>query len=295
MNILLTGWSGTIGYAIYRRLSVEHQVTRLGRSPESEIVGDFATLMEAEISTPVDAIVHCAGSTDEDFVPDPASGWKKSRNALRVLLEVAAEKKATHFVYFSTAHVYGPLERIIDENTATNPQTEYARCHLDAEEILRMRFKGALTLIRPNAVFGFPAFWDRFSRRGLIPFAFPLEAVERHCVTLKTSGTQKRNFCGAGDLAEIVENELSRSPMSGLKIINPVGKQTLSIASFAENCALEASRQTGQECKVIRNTEGEASSPFSYGSIWPQSPKEELGEFLSQMTSFAISKSQGSA
>lgn len=290
MKILLTGWSGTIGHAIYRELLPAHTVLRMGRGPECEIPADFSSRVELASLPTVDAIVHCAGCTDDDFSANSRYGWEKTQNALDLLLRIAREEGAGHFVYFSTAHVYGDLKGTLDETTPPDPRSEYARCHLQAENRLRRDFSGALSLFRPNAVFGFPADWRRFRRWSLIPYAFPMEAVQKQSVTLQSSGVQQRNFCGAGDLARLVERELNRPSVEGVRVINPLGKTTLSVSSFASACAAEATRQTGRACEVILAKANAGSAGFSYHSIWPQQPTDSLHEYLERMTAYAVSQ-----
>jgi UDP-glucose 4-epimerase len=107
------------------------------------------------------------------------------------------------FIYISTSHVYGKLEGLINERSGMNPLNDYALAHFSAEQMIRrhagQRFEGVV--FRPNAVYGIPLFEQFFDRWSLIPFSFPIEAVEKQRITLKTPGEQYRNFISHRDCA----------------------------------------------------------------------------------------------
>jgi UDP-glucose 4-epimerase len=86
----------------------------------------------------VRAIFHFAGSTIvEESVRDPLKYYRNNATASRSLLESAVAERVHHFVYSSTAAVYGlaGLEPV-SEDSALQPETPYGRSKLITEFML---------------------------------------------------------------------------------------------------------------------------------------------------------------
>lgn len=218
-----------------------------------------------------DALVHCAGVIDEEFVKSPREAFHRSIFGTEALLKKSVEAGIRVAVYFSSAHVYGKLEGEITEDTPVNPINDYAIAHTATEQIFKWYAlkEGIKTLIlRPNAVYGLPVYPDSFQRWQLIPFAFPKEAVQLQRITLKSSGSQKRNFICADDLAGYVCSFLRQAGKFDLfSVVNPVGPETLSVYNFALKCCNLYHKLTGNRCAVMRpEVEDEVIAHFEYGS-----------------------------
>jgi UDP-glucose 4-epimerase len=293
-QILLTGSTGLIGATLYKQLATRHQIARLGRRTECEIQADLSkpdSLGRIDLRG-FSTIVHCAGVTDEDFTSDPAAAFIQSTVALATLMKRAVGDHVSEIIYFSTSHVYGPQEGLISEDSCTNPLSDYAIAHYAAEQILRRyssRNIRVLTL-RPNAVFGMPLSMETFDRWNLIPYSFPLEAVYRQKIVLRSSGAQRRNFVGTEDLACGVMDYLA-SPQShtnqqlcqreNYAAVNPIGRETLSVYDFALRCAAIYDEMTGKPCVVERpETAGLEAPDFEYHSRRWQPGTADLNNFL---------------
>lgn len=287
MRVAITGATGLIGRHVAAHLARRHDVELLGRRPGSD---QWLDLTRPESVAGVDlhgcdALVHCAGVVDEDFREDEARTWFKSTVGMRMLLERAAAGGVGAVAYFSTSHVYGPPEGVIDERTCPAPLTDYAIAHLAAERILaRATLAGggrrrALAL-RPNAVFGEPdlATFDRWS---LIPFSFPAAAVYEQEIVLRSTGEQRRNFVGAGDLAAAVDAFLG-DRSAGFQVVNPVGPDTLSVYDLAVACAQLYERITGTPCAVRRPPPGpgEPGKDFTYASVADSPARQKVTDHL---------------
>jgi len=275
VRIALSGASGLIGGSVYKRLVVAKEVVRIGRRGNCAIQADFS---RPESVTTVDlrgcdAVVYCAGVVDEDFKVDPAAAYVQSTLGLSTLVQRTLACGVRCFVYFSTAHVYGSLTGHISEETAVNPLSDYAIAHYAAEQIIRRHASNTdlkALVLRPNAVFGTPAYMGTFDRWSLIPFSFPLAAVYKQRIVLRSSGEQRRNFISTDDLAFYVEKFLeSEDQFGSFTIVNPVGPETLSIHEFAVKCAEIYADLTGQKCIVTRPEPPgtDAGSDFVYESL----------------------------
>jgi UDP-glucose 4-epimerase len=86
----------------------------------------------------VRGILHCAGSTiAPESVRDPLKYYRNNTSASRSLLESAVAERVHHFVFSSTASVYGPSgPSPVCEQSALQPATPYGRSKLLTEWML---------------------------------------------------------------------------------------------------------------------------------------------------------------
>ena len=206
---------------------------------------------------PIDAMVHCAGVTDEEVRADPGRAVRRAGAGTAALLSAARAAGATRFVQVSSAHVYGPLVGTIDESTPCAPQGDYARAHAATEAAFTAiaeagRGSGvACVSLRPCAVFGDLPDPAGFRRWSLVPFAFPRAAIRDGEIVIRSTGAQRRNFVGSEDVAAACADWLAR-PSPGWSALNPVGATTCSIHDFARLCADLAEELTGRVCTITR-------------------------------------------
>jgi UDP-glucose 4-epimerase len=153
MTTLVTGGAGYIG---------SHMVLALRDIGESVIVldnlstgfdwavpasvplvvgesGDQALLETLIAEHNVDAIIHFAASiVVPDSVADPLGYYRNNTMNSRALIEVAVRRGVRHFVFSSTAAVYGNPRRIpIKEDDVTVPISPYGSSKLMTEVMLR--------------------------------------------------------------------------------------------------------------------------------------------------------------
>jgi UDP-glucose 4-epimerase len=297
MRVAISGSSGLIGGGIHRQLAKTKKVTSIGRRRNCEINVDFSRPESVKNINlhGFDAVIHCAGVVDEDFKVNPISAYVQNTLGLSMFVQRACECGVRDFIYFSTAHVYGPLVGSISEITTVNPLSNYAIAHYAAEQIIKSYSinNGIKALVlRPVAVFGMPIDLSAFDRWSLIPFSFPLEAVYTRKIVLRSSGEQSRNFIGTDDLALYAERFIETSDrFDPFTVINPIGPNTLSIYEFAVKCAQIYTGLTDQKCEVIRAlTSVTDSQPrFSYESKNRYHKSlQSLDKYLIDFTEMAI-------
>jgi UDP-glucose 4-epimerase len=275
VNIAVTGATGLIGTSVYEHLeSLGHKVVRVGRRDICEIKVDFSdpSSVSAADFSGVDSLVHCAGAVDEDFKADPSKAFIQCTLGMDALISRAVECDVKSLAYFSTAHVYGTLKGVVNEDSPPDPISDYAIGHFAAEQIIKRATINTdlkAMILRPNAVFGIPHS-SEFDRWWLIPYSFPIGAVRSGKIELRSSGDQKRNFVGTDDLAAYVSAFIS-SPdkFDDFTILNPLGSENLSIYEFALLCADSHARVTGQNCDVTRPdaNPNEVGSDLQYQTI----------------------------
>ena len=152
MTVLVTGGAGYIG---------SHMVLELLDSGENVIVLDNlstgfrwavpanATLVVGDVGDQelirsivrkhgVESILHFAGSiVVPESVADPLGYYHNNTVKSRALMEVAVEMSVKHFIFSSTAAVYGmPKDNPVNEDAALNPMSPYGSSKMMTEIML---------------------------------------------------------------------------------------------------------------------------------------------------------------
>src|SRR3984957_5260327 len=153
MTVLVTGGAGYIGSQMVRELADagEHVVVLDNLSTGHRwavaegvplIVGetgDQALVARLIREHGVDAIIHFAASVVvPDSVRDPLGYYRNNTVNSRALIECAVNGGVRHFIFSSTAAVYGdPAEVPVKEDAPTQPISPYGSSKLMTETMLR--------------------------------------------------------------------------------------------------------------------------------------------------------------
>jgi len=153
MTVLVTGGAGYIGsHMVYALLDAGERVVALDNlatgfdwavaQDASLIIGDVGDqpLVTALITEHrIDAIIHFAASVVvPDSVRDPLGYYLNNAVKSRALIEAAVKGAVRHFIFSSTAAVYGNPERVpAREDDATVPTSPYGSSKLITEIMLR--------------------------------------------------------------------------------------------------------------------------------------------------------------
>lgn len=272
MRILLTGSSGLIGSAVYAAISDTHEVIRLGRSAsQSDHILDLTNPQSSGSLPECDVLIHCAGVVDEDFGDNSLKNMSSVLMGADFLANSASKAGAKRAVYVSSSHVYGQQIGTIVESSMVNPLSYYSMAHYCTEQLFKKYFSGinqSTLILRPNAVYGILPHPRKFTRWTLIPFSFPLEAWRFHTITLKSSGSQRRNFVSSTSVAKMILDWLSISQPVANTIYHPVGHVTESVFEFSQRCVRIAKDIACFDCKVIRpDNQLQSMAEFEYGSL----------------------------
>ena len=153
MAILVTGGAGYIGSHMTHALAErDEEVIVLDNlstgfdwavAPEATLlvgdVGDAELLKMIFATHEIEAVVHFAGSiVVPESVENPLKYYANNTVNSRTLIEAAVQAGVPHFIFSSTAAVYGIPERSpADEETPTDPINPYGRSKLMTEWMLQ--------------------------------------------------------------------------------------------------------------------------------------------------------------
>jgi UDP-glucose 4-epimerase len=152
MSVLVTGGAGYIGSHVVRQLGERHEqvivLDNLYSGFRSAVLhgaliagdaGDQALVARLLREHRIETVMHFAAHTVvPESVSDPLKYYRNNTCATRNLLQCCQEAGVKHFVFSSTAAVYGiPANGIAAEDTPTQPINPYGMSKLMSETMLR--------------------------------------------------------------------------------------------------------------------------------------------------------------
>ncbi|MGV8996025.1 MAG: UDP-glucose 4-epimerase GalE [Parvibaculaceae bacterium] len=153
MSVLVTGGAGYIGcHMVIDLLNSGEEVVVIDnlstgfdwavQVPDKLYVGDIADealLTKIIKDHKVTAVIHFAGSVIvPESVSDPLKYYLNNTSKSRSLIETCVKAGVDHFIFSSTAAVYGMPDTVtVDEDVPLNPMSPYGRSKLMTEWMLR--------------------------------------------------------------------------------------------------------------------------------------------------------------
>jgi UDP-glucose 4-epimerase len=152
MSVLVTGGAGYIGsHMVWQLVDAGERVVVLDNlstgfrwavAPEATLVtgdiGDEVLVAKLVAEHKIDAVIHFAGSiVVPESVVDPLGYYLNNTVKSRALIAAAIEAGVPHFIFSSTAAVYGtPKVAPVGEDALLTPESPYGRSKLMTEMML---------------------------------------------------------------------------------------------------------------------------------------------------------------
>ncbi|MBB5575014.1 MULTISPECIES: UDP-glucose 4-epimerase GalE [Rhizobium] len=154
MTVLVTGGAGYIGsHMVWKLLDAGEDVVVIDRlstgfrwavAPAARFyfgdVADEVLLEKIFAENDIDAVIHFAGSAVVPAsIEDPLAYYDNNTCKTRILMSAAIKAGIRHFVFSSTAAVYGPQPsgEPVREDAPLRPETPYGQSKLMSEWMLR--------------------------------------------------------------------------------------------------------------------------------------------------------------
>ena len=153
MTVLVTGGAGYIGgHAVHELVDAGAQVVVLDNLSTghflccrdrccrlSEMLATRRSWLRLSKTMGIDALMHFAGSTIvPELVTNPLKYYRNNTVNSHALIEAAVRGGVRHFIFSSTAAVYGNPARVpVAEDSPTVPLSPYGRSKLMTETMLR--------------------------------------------------------------------------------------------------------------------------------------------------------------
>jgi nucleoside-diphosphate-sugar epimerase len=245
-RVLVIGGAGYIGSALLPKLLDKGYEVRLldlliyGTEPINELLkypnleimeADFRQVDKVvEAMRDIDAVIHLGG-----IVGDPACALDEELTievnlmATRMIAEVAKGSSVSRFIFASTCSVYGANDILLDERSALNPVSIYARSKIASERVLMTMASDefAPTILRFGTIYGLSG----RTRFDLVVNLLTAKALVEGEITI-FGGDQWRPFVHVDDAALSVLNVLE-APMA------LVGKEVFNVGSEDQNHTIQ--------------------------------------------------------
>ncbi len=247
-RILITGGMGFVGGRVAQVLAArgDAEITlgsRQTRVSPSWLPGANVVAMQwlsqnslIQACDGIDTVVHLAAMNDVECLRDPVAALEVNGVNTARLVEAAKVSGVRRFIYFSTAHVYGPrLVGRIDESTLPNGPHPYATSHRAAEDVVLAANAHFVSIVlRLSNGFGVPADPD-VNAWMLLTNDLCKQAVTLRCMTLRSSGLQRRDFVSLHDVARVVDHMLELpSTKVGSGLFNVGSGQSMRVIDMVE-------------------------------------------------------------
>ncbi len=184
MKILITGHRGFIGSHLTKSIT-EYRGFDLLDGDDIRNKQTCAKKLEG-----IDVVVHMASKTGVGGGElDPYSYIQTNVIGTSNLLK----KGIKHFIYFSSASIYGNQTPPNSEVTIPNPKSVYGATKLSAEWLVR-NSGIPYTIVRPFNVYG------EYGRKDQVLYKWMAQMKEGKPITIRGDGTSKRGYTYVNDL-----------------------------------------------------------------------------------------------
>lgn len=250
MKIAITGGCGFVGKHLAETMSREHELVLLDISPDYGWASSIGAecrkfdVVSDDIGEDFDVLIHLAAIISvSESQEHPEHVMKVNAEGSKRMAGQAMKRNA-EFILFSSAAVYGRLDRPAREDDRPNPISAYGRSKARAEEYARA-YENSL-IARPANIYG-----PGKLHPGAVEI-FIEKARARSPITI-TGGSQTRDFIHVDDVTSAIQSLMGRHGTFNIG----TGKGT-SINELAETVMAIAGRT-----EIIRKPMPDYEIPYS--------------------------------
>lgn len=216
MNILITGISGFLGSYLAEKLSKEHSVIGLYHLNKSNLIADITCFDNLEsIKNIPDVIVMCHAAVSSGITNvDKNTLFEVNVDFTKKILQKFLGVK---MIYISSVSVFGSKKEIIQENSFTDPQTEYALSKLDAEN--EVKKNNNTSIIRFSSLYG-----NGMKENTLIP-NYCNQALESQTIKVWGDGSRLQNYIHIDDAVNLIEKVLDHQSEIAFSVLGTYSKE----------------------------------------------------------------------
>lgn len=194
----------------------------------------------------IDAIIHLSALNAHESNLDPKQALLINSFGTENILNAAIHCKVQRFLYFSTVHVYGHVNKTtITESTVTEPRNHYAITHKLAEDyVLKAGNDISVSIFRLSNVIGSPISKD-VNCWMLIAHDLCKQVIISGSMKINANKNITRDFICLSDLSCITYNYISnieKFKKIHNEILNISSGEPVSLENFAKKIAVESEK-----------------------------------------------------
>lgn len=251
-SILISGIKGFLASNLANLLKEEYQIYGIGRKEETiDTIKIFSSTKINQIEVIPDFIILCHAAVASGSV-SPSSEELISVN-VNLTQEITTKFPNSKIIYISTASIYSLSSEIISEESAANPQSEYAKTKLLAEEIV-LKTNNAV-VFRLSSLYGIG-----MKENTIIP-NYINQALSKKSIQVWGNGTRKQNYIFVGDACQYIKYAIQKFDSIKNKVLLSVDNNEIANIELAEIIA----KKTNAKIEFIND---DASKSFIYNNSW---------------------------
>ncbi|MEX0333146.1 NAD-dependent epimerase/dehydratase family protein [Vibrio tubiashii] len=264
MKILITGGLGNLGSWLTNEFLNQHSVTVLARKERHVISHPNYRFVQADITEQeqlelaidryYDVCIHTASYNEHYQTNYAKDALLINSLGTELLCQSLVKHGVGQLVYFSTFHVYGKSNGIIEESTPVEPINDYGLTHFFAEKYIEKHHRQNglnYVILRLSNSYGCPTFKDS-DKWYLALNDLCYQASQKLKIQLKSNGLAIRDFIWMGDVVKVVSKILDL-PKPLNDVFNLSAGKSYSLTQMADRVQSAYRQEFAHEIAIALN------------------------------------------